>query len=79
MATAMSDRELLAAVGRRVTVARQNAGLHPPAFARKAGVSLSTVYAWERGAVDMGIPGLVRVAGLLGVTASHLLGEGDGP
>lgn len=75
----MSDREVLAAVGRRVKVARQNAGMHPQGFARKAGVSDTTVYAWERGAVDMGIHGLVRVAGLLGVTVSSLLGEDAGP
>ena len=75
----MSDRELLASVGRRIKVARQNAGLLPEDFAEKACVSLQTVYARERGARDMGIRELVRVAGLLGVTASHLLGEGGGP
>ena len=75
----MSDRELLAAVGKRIKVARQTAGLHPQDLARKAAVSVKTVYAWERGAVDMGIGGLVRVAGLLGGTAASLLGEGTGP
>jgi transcriptional regulator with XRE-family HTH domain len=72
----VGDGEVLAAVGKRVKVARQNAGLHPHDLARKAGVSVKTVYSWERGVVDMGISRLARVAGILGVTPASLLGGG---
>ena len=75
----MSDRELLASVGRRIKVARENAGMTSQALAIAASVSVNTVWRWEKGTHDLGVPQLVRVAGLLGVTASHLLGEGDGP
>lgn len=72
------DRELLAAVGRRIKVARQNAGMHPQGLADLAHVTLQTVYRWEGGRVDMGIAGLALVARLLGVSAARLLGEDPG-
>ncbi|MEL6532315.1 MAG: helix-turn-helix domain-containing protein [Pseudomonadota bacterium] len=68
-----------ATFGDRVAAAREAAGLSVNDLARRAGVSVTSVRAWEEDQSEPRANTLQRVAGILGVSIMWLLaGEGDG-
>lgn len=66
------ERETL---GARLERARSVAGLNKNQLARAVGTSWQHIDHWERDKVAPSMPSLHRLAGVLGVTVSHLLGE----
>ncbi|MEY3004328.1 MAG: hypothetical protein RLZZ491_1504 [Pseudomonadota bacterium] len=68
-----------ATLGDRITGAREAAGLSQPELARRLGVRLATVRAWEDDQAEPRANKLQMLAGLLGVSIMWLLtGTGDG-
>ncbi len=68
-----------ATFGDRVAAARDAAGLSQGELARRAGVAVKSVRAWEDDQSEPRANTLQRVAGILGVSIMWLLaGEGDG-
>ncbi|MEM9754580.1 MAG: helix-turn-helix transcriptional regulator, partial [Pseudomonadota bacterium] len=64
--------------GDRLAAAREGAGLSASDLARRAGVGLQTVRAWENDQSEPRANTLQRVAGILGVSLMWLLaGEGE--
>lgn len=75
----MSD-DLTAALSRRITEAREAAGLSRKQLARNAGVTEETVEKWESGERAPRANRLTTLGGVLGVSAAWLLsGEGAAP
>lgn len=72
----MSDAEFLAAVGRRIKAAREAKEITRDALARRAFIDPTTLGSYECGKHSPNLAALVRIAGLLEVTAAFLLGEG---
>ena len=68
---------LLAAVGARTRALRLEAGLTVKEFARRAALSPRFVNQLERGAGNISIAGLARVAAVLGRSAHELIPPGD--
>lgn len=69
-----------ATFGDRLAVAREAQGMTQKAFAKRMGVALKTVDAWENDISEPRANKLQMVAGLLNVSMKWLLtGEGDGP
>jgi transcriptional regulator with XRE-family HTH domain len=66
------ERETL---GVRLERARTVAGLNKNQLARAVGTSWQHIDRWERDKVAPSMPSLHRLAAVLGVTVSHLLGE----
>ncbi|MBF9030166.1 helix-turn-helix domain-containing protein [Rhodobacterales bacterium HKCCE3408] len=65
--------------GDRLAAAREAAGLSQADLARRAGVGLASVKAWENDQSEPRANTLQRVAGILGVSLMWLMaGEGDG-
>ena len=68
-----------ATLGDRITGAREAAGLSQTELARRLGVRLATIRAWEDDQADPRANKLQLLAGLLGVSIMWLLtGKGDG-
>ncbi len=68
-----------ATFGDRVYAAREAVGLDQAAFAKKLGVKLKTVRAWEEDLAEPRANKLQMMAGLMNVSVMWLLtGEGDG-
>ena len=68
-----------ATLGDRITGAREAAGLSQTELARRLGVRLATIRAWEDDQADPRANKLQMLAGLLGVSIMWLLtGKGDG-
>lgn len=68
-----------ATLGDRITGAREAAGLSQAELARRLGVKLATIRAWEDDQAEPRANKLQMVAGLLGVSIMWLLtGAGDG-
>lgn len=68
-----------ATLGDRITAAREAAGMTQAELARRMGVRLPTVAAWEDDQAEPRANRLQMLAGLLGVSLRWLLtGEGDG-
>ena len=68
-----------ATLGDRITGAREAAGLSQTELARRFGVRLATIRAWEDDQADPRANKLQMLAGLLGVSIMWLLtGKGDG-
>ncbi|MGL4320880.1 MAG: helix-turn-helix domain-containing protein [Paracoccaceae bacterium] len=68
-----------ATYGDRITWAREAAGLSTADLARRLGVRLTTVDAWENDRAEPRANRLQMMAGMLGVSLRWLLtGEGDG-
>ncbi|MCC5955694.1 MAG: helix-turn-helix domain-containing protein [Natronohydrobacter sp.] len=68
-----------ATFGDRLTAAREAQGLGAPELARRLGVKLKTIEAWENDTSEPRANKLQMVAGLLNVSIRWLLtGEGDG-
>lgn len=68
-----------ATFGDRVYAAREAIGLDQAGFARKLGVKLKTVRAWEEDLAEPRANKLQMMAGLMNVSVMWLLtGEGDG-
>jgi HTH-type transcriptional regulator, cell division transcriptional repressor len=68
-----------ATLGDRITGAREAAGLSQTELARRLGVRLATIRAWEDDQADPRANKLQMLAGLLGVSIIWLLtGKGDG-
>ena len=68
-----------ATLGDRITGAREAAGLSQTELARRLGVRLATIRAWEDDQADPRANKLQMLAGLLGVSIMWLLtGAGDG-
>lgn len=68
-----------ATFGDRVHAAREAIGLDQAGFARKLGVKLKTVRAWEEDLAEPRANKLQMMAGLMNVSVMWLLtGEGDG-
>ncbi|MEM9583666.1 MAG: helix-turn-helix domain-containing protein [Pseudomonadota bacterium] len=68
-----------ATFGDRVTAAREALGLSEELFARKLGVKLKTVRAWEQDLSEPRANKLQMMAGMLNVSIMWLLtGEGEG-
>ncbi len=66
--------------GDRVTGAREAAGLGQPELAKRLGVKVKTIRAWENDQSEPRANKLSMLAGILGVSMMWLLsGEGDGP
>lgn len=69
----------VATFGDRLAAAREAAGLTPEGLARRLGVRLSTISAWEEDRSDPRANRLAMLAGMLNVSLRWLLtGEGDG-
>lgn len=68
-----------ATLGDRITGAREAAGLSQTELARRLGVKLTTIRAWEDDQAEPRANKLQMLAGLLGVSIMWLLtGRGDG-
>lgn len=68
-----------ATFGDRIAAAREAAGLSVNDLARRSGVAVASVRAWEEDQSEPRANTLQRVAGILGVSIMWLLaGEGDG-
>jgi HTH-type transcriptional regulator, cell division transcriptional repressor len=68
-----------ATYGDRITWAREASGLSSPDLARRLGVRLTTVEAWENDRAEPRANRLQMMAGMLNVSLRWLLtGEGDG-
>jgi transcriptional regulator with XRE-family HTH domain len=61
----------------RIAQARLDAGLSSKELAEKLGVDVTTVSNWESGRRQLTLERLKEIAGLLGVSASYLLGENE--
>lgn len=71
--------ETAATLGDRIAGAREAAGMTPADMARRLGVRLRTVQAWEDDQLDPRANRLQMLAGMLNVSLRWLLtGEGDG-
>jgi transcriptional regulator with XRE-family HTH domain len=69
-----------ATFGDRVSGAREAVGMTQADLARRLGVKLTTVQAWEDDRADPRANKLQMMAGVLGVSIRWMLtGEGDGP
>lgn len=72
--------EETATFGDRLAVAREAQGMSQKEFAKRMGIALKTVEAWENDMSEPRANKLQMVAGLLNVSMKWLLtGEGDGP
>lgn len=66
--------------GDRMTGAREAAGLGQPDLAKRLGVKVKTIRAWENDQSEPRANKLGTLAGILGVSMMWLLsGQGDGP
>lgn len=71
--------EAASTYGDRITWAREAAGMTPPDIARRLGVRLTTVQAWEADRAEPRANRLQMMAGMLNVSIRWLLtGQGDG-
>jgi transcriptional regulator with XRE-family HTH domain len=61
----------------RIAQARLDAGLSSKELAERLGVDVTTVSNWESGRRQLTLERLMEIAGLLGVSASFLLGENE--
>ena len=66
-------------LGKRIKQARIRAGITQEYVAEAVGVSRTAVTRWEQGEIEPTLGHLAALAGLLGVTADHLLGLEPGP
>ena len=87
MVASLSSNVLSAAepettLGERIVKARQEAGLSPALTAHLAGIKPATLRDWERDRSAPRVNRLVNLAGILGVSPTHLLadeGQSDNP
>ena len=66
-------RDLQRLVGRRIRVARKNAGLFQRELAEKVGVSRNQITSVELGVSDTGFTVIIDIARAVGVKTSQLL------
>jgi ribosome-binding protein aMBF1 (putative translation factor) len=71
----LQKRDLRRLVGRRIRIARKNAGLFQRELAEKVGVSRNQITSVELGVSDTGFTVIVEIARAVGVKTSQLLGE----
>jgi transcriptional regulator with XRE-family HTH domain len=78
----LSAAEPETTLGERIVKARQEAGLSPALTAHLAGIKPATLRDWERDRSAPRVNRLVNLAGILGVSPTHLLadeGQSDNP
>ena len=75
MAAARTPDEVDAEVGRRIRALRRGKGISQEGLAKGVGLTFQQVQKYERGSNRVSASKLVHIARILGVPASHLLGE----
>ena len=71
----LSATEPETTLGERIVKARQEAGLSPALTAHLAGIKPATLRDWERDRSAPRVNRLVKLAGILGVSPTHLLAD----
>ena len=75
MSAARTPDEVDAEVGRRIRALRRGKGISQEVLAKGVGLTFQQVQKYERGSNRVSASKLVHIARVLGVPASHLLGE----
>ncbi len=75
MSAARTPDEVDAEVGRRIRALRRAKGISQEVLAKGVGLTFQQVQKYERGSNRVSASKLVQIARVLGVPASHLLGE----
>jgi transcriptional regulator with XRE-family HTH domain len=72
-----SPSEVDLQVGQRIRILRQEAGISQVALADELGVTFQQVQKYEKGANRVGAGRISKIAGVLGVPVTRLLGDGE--